>query len=266
MAQDEQSLRELEDFPSFPEAFPDYNNNAETSAGGLPGQGTLNMEPDGSDGRLVAGHKRPREDPTVDGPAHLRDNQPSPSPDVSSYLNGGEASASEQYSGGPSMHPTDGPAAGRMELPGGKKPKIVHSFAAEEEVEESMQPEWRACKQLFEASLLPRHMKPNNCQLPTPEYWKRLLEEKKIRKCPVITTTIILSRNCTWSRWADSRPAPQSRQPGPHPRERRCRQDPQLSRHLSPQPACGFFAGVHVYLGTHPRRALALTSFHVFRV
>ncbi len=40
--------------------------------------------------------------------------------------------------------------------------------------------------------------------------------------------------------WADSRPAPQPRQPGTHPRERRCRQDPQLSRHISPHPACGF--------------------------
>jgi hypothetical protein len=47
---------------------------------------------------------------------------------------------------------------------------------------------------------------------------------------------------------------PQPRQPGPHHQERRCRQDPQLSRHISPQPACGFLAGVHVYLGPHPRR------------
>jgi hypothetical protein len=35
-------------------------------------------------------------------------------------------------------------------------------------------------------------------------------------------------------------------------------QDPQLSRHISPQPACGFLAGVHVYLGPHPRRSLTL--------
>jgi hypothetical protein len=38
--------------------------------------------------------------------------------------------------------------------------------------------------------------------------------------------------------------ASQPRQPGPHPRERSCRQDPQLSRHISPRrhvaflPAC----------------------------
>jgi hypothetical protein len=50
----------------------------------------------------------------------------------------------------------------------------------------------------------------------------------------------------------------QLRNPDNHPRERRCRQDPQLSRHISPQPACGFLAGVHVYLRPHPRRALAL--------
>jgi hypothetical protein len=36
------------------------------------------------------------------------------------------------------------------------------------------------------------------------------------------------------SQWADSRPAPQPRQPGSHARERRCRQDPHLSRHISP--------------------------------
>ena len=65
------------------------------------------------------------------------------------------------------------------------------------------------------------------------------------------------------SQWADSIPAPQPRQPGPHPRERSCRQDPQLSRHISPQPACGFFAGVHVYLGTHPRRAIAFDFLHI---
>jgi hypothetical protein len=41
------------------------------------------------------------------------------------------------------------------------------------------------------------------------------------------------------------------------------RQDPQLSRHISPQPACGFFAGVHVYLGPQPRRALALDFLHI---
>jgi hypothetical protein len=41
-------------------------------------------------------------------------------------------------------------------------------------------------------------------------------------------------------------------------------QDPQLSRHTSPQPACGFLAGVHVYLGPHPRRALA--QWHVLRL
>jgi hypothetical protein len=48
-----------------------------------------------------------------------------------------------------------------------------------------------------------------------------------------------------------------------HPRERRCRQDPQLSRHISPQPACGFFAGLHVYLATHPRRAIAFYFLHI---
>jgi hypothetical protein len=31
----------------------------------------------------------------------------------------------------------------------------------------------------------------------------------------------------------------------------------------SPQPACGFFAGVHVYLGPHPQRALALDFLHI---
>jgi hypothetical protein len=41
------------------------------------------------------------------------------------------------------------------------------------------------------------------------------------------------------------------------------RQDPQLSRHISPQPACGFFASVHVYLGPQPRRALALDFLHI---
>ena len=42
-----------------------------------------------------------------------------------------------------------------------------------------------------------------------------------------------------------------------HILERAGRQDPQLSRHILPQPACNFLAGVHVYLGTHPWRALA---------
>jgi hypothetical protein len=36
------------------------------------------------------------------------------------------------------------------------------------------------------------------------------------------------------SHWAESRPAPQPRQPGSHARERHCRQDPHLSRHISP--------------------------------
>jgi hypothetical protein len=184
MAQDEQFLRELEVYPLSSEELSYFDNNAETSASGLLAQCTPNMEPDGRDGGLVAGHKRPREDPTVDGPAHFRDNQPSPSPDVSSCLNGAETSASEQYSGGPSMDPTDGPAAGRMERTGGKKPKIVHSFAAEEEAEKSMQPKWRACKQLFEASLLPRHMEPRNCHLRTQEQWERLLGKKKNPKLP----------------------------------------------------------------------------------
>jgi hypothetical protein len=42
-----------------------------------------------------------------------------------------------------------------------------------------------------------------------------------------------------------------------------CRQDPQLSRHILPQQACGFFAGVHVYLGPHPQRALSLDFLHI---
>ena len=41
------------------------------------------------------------------------------------------------------------------------------------------------------------------------------------------------------------------------------RQDPQLSRHILLQQACGFFAGVHVYLEPHPRRALALDFLHI---
>ena len=57
--------------------------------------------------------------------------------------------------------------------------------------------------------------------------------------------------------WAVSSPVQHSRQPGPHPRERR-RQDPQLLRNISPQLACGFLACVHVYHGPHPRRALEL--------
>jgi hypothetical protein len=36
------------------------------------------------------------------------------------------------------------------------------------------------------------------------------------------------------------------------------RQDPQLSQHISPQQACGFFAGVHGYLGPHPLQVLGL--------
>jgi hypothetical protein len=33
-------------------------------------------------------------------------------------------------------------------------------------------------------------------------------------------------------------------------------------RHLLTQPACGLFAGVHVYLGSHPRRVLAFALLH----
>ena len=44
---------------------------------------------------------------------------------------------------------------------------------------------------------------------------------------------------------------------------RECQQDLQLSRHISPQPACSFFACVHVYLGPHPRRDLVLEFLHI---
>jgi hypothetical protein len=43
------------------------------------------------------------------------------------------------------------------------------------------------------------------------------------------------------------RPAPQPRKPRSQPRECLCRQNPQLSRHILPQPACGFLACVHGY-------------------